>query len=200
MRRRFRKLDQKLDQKLDKVKAKVAKEVLKEDKAHHSDSDSDSDAEVPNAGVSTGSNIRPNAVPDAPVPAAAAPTAVEAVPDGTTASQPPAETQSGRSTPSPAFDAPAAAGTDLSDIDSSSDEDEDEVDLNEHAFDHPSTYVDQRWIWIPRDPLGLSKELVKELHEAGVDASDEGADMNLKGIVEVTRNPPDEEWSGGHDR
>ena len=65
---------------------------------------------------------------------------------------------------------------------------------NEHVFDHPSMYMEQRWIWIPRDHLGLSKVLVEELWEAGVFASDEGAVMDKKGIVEVTRNPPDEEW------
>ena len=79
--------------------------------------------------------------------------------------------------------------------DDDDDEDyEDEIDPNEHAFDHPSTYMEQRWIWIPRDSLGLSKVLVEELREAGVFASDDGAVMDQKGIVEVTRNPPDEEW------
>jgi len=76
---------------------------------------------------------------------------------------------------------------------------EDEDDENEHAFDHPSTYVDQAWIWIPKDPLGLSEILTRDLKEAGVDASDVGANMDEKGVVEVTRNPPDEDWSGGHD-
>jgi hypothetical protein len=41
--------------------------------------------------------------------------------------------------------------------------------------------------------------LVKELHEAKVEASDVGAKMNKKGVVEVNRNPPDEAWSGGLD-
>jgi calcium permeable stress-gated cation channel len=86
--------------------------------------------------------------------------------------------------------APAEEDPDLSD---------DDDDPNEHAFDHPSTYVEQPWIWIPRDPLGLSEVLVKELKEAGVEASDTGATMDTKGLVEVERNPPDEEWTGGHD-
>ncbi|KAJ7079066.1 DUF221 family protein [Mycena belliarum] len=94
------------------------------------------------------------------------------------------------------FDPPAPAGVDLSDDDGSSDEEEAD---DEHAFDHPSTYVEQPWIWMPKDRLGLSQLLVDELHAAGVDASDVGAVMNEKGVVEVTRNPPDEEWSGGHD-
>jgi hypothetical protein len=75
------------------------------------------------------------------------------------------------------------------------DSDEDEV----HAFDHPSIYVEQSWIWIPKDHLGLSELLVKELQDAGINASDLGAEMQENGIVEVTRNPPDEEWTGGHD-
>ena len=75
--------------------------------------------------------------------------------------------------------------------------DEDEED--EHAFDHPSTYQEQPWIWIPKDVLGLSDILAKELRDAGVDASDVGAFMDEKGVVEVRRNPPDEEWAGGHD-
>lgn len=79
-------------------------------------------------------------------------------------------------------------------------ESDDEADQDEHAFDHPSTYVEQPWIWIPHDVLGLSHVLVDDLKKAGVEASDEGAMMDRKGVVEVTRNPPDEDWAGGHDR
>ncbi|KAF8637999.1 hypothetical protein AX16_010631 [Volvariella volvacea WC 439] len=79
------------------------------------------------------------------------------------------------------------------------DDSDDEESDDEHAFDHPSTYRDQPWVWIPQDPLGLSKLLTSELNEAGVMASDMGAIMDVKGIVEVTRNPPDKEWTGGHD-
>ncbi|KAK0463530.1 DUF221 family protein [Desarmillaria tabescens] len=79
-------------------------------------------------------------------------------------------------------------------------ESDDEADQDEHAFDHPSTYVEQPWIWIPHDVLGLSQVLVDDLKKAGVEASDEGAMMDRKGVVEVTRNPPDEDWVGGHDR
>lgn len=91
----------------------------------------------------------------------------------------------------PTFDSAAPA---MQDSDSSEEEDEDD-----HAFDHPSTYVDQAWIWIPKDTLGLSELLVKDLKDAGVEASDVGANMDEHGVVEVTRNPPDEDWSGGHD-
>ena len=72
-------------------------------------------------------------------------------------------------------------------------------DFDIHGFDHPSTYAEQPWIWIPKDVLGLSDILAKELRDAGVDASDVGAFMDEKGVVEVRRNPPDEEWAGGHD-
>lgn len=79
------------------------------------------------------------------------------------------------------------------------DEDDLDQDFDIHGFDHPSTYAAQPWVWIPKDDLGLSELLVRELREAGVDASDEGAIMDRKGNVEVERNPPDEDWEGGHD-
>ena len=79
-------------------------------------------------------------------------------------------------------------------VDDTDEESEDDV----HAFDHPSTYVDQPWIWIPTDHLGLSSLLVKELMDVGVCASDAGAEMREDGTVEVSRNPPDEKWSGGY--
>ncbi|KAF8621559.1 hypothetical protein AX15_007726 [Amanita polypyramis BW_CC] len=70
---------------------------------------------------------------------------------------------------------------------------------DEHVFDHPSIYVDRPWIWIPKDPLGLSEILIQELEGAEVSASDMGAIMDERGIVEVTRGSPDEEWGGGRD-
>lgn len=94
------------------------------------------------------------------------------------------------------FDPAAPALSRSSDSDS---DDSDEEAADEHAFDHPSTYETQKWVWIPKDPLGLSELLAKELRDAGVDASDVGAFMDEKGVVEVKRNPPDEEWTGGHD-
>ncbi|KAG8729091.1 hypothetical protein FRC11_009507 [Ceratobasidium sp. 423] len=76
---------------------------------------------------------------------------------------------------------------------------EDDSDLDDFAFDHPNTYKDAPWIWIPKDTLGISVVLLNELHAAKVEASDEGAEMDEKGIVSVNRNPPDEAWSGGLD-
>jgi calcium permeable stress-gated cation channel len=79
-------------------------------------------------------------------------------------------------------------------------EEDAEEEFEEHAFDHPSTYADQPWIWLPHDALGFSDLLAEDLRSAGVDASDLGATMDGHGTVEVNRNPPDEEWAGGHDR
>jgi hypothetical protein len=88
------------------------------------------------------------------------------------------------------------------DADTDSDSDQ---ELAEHAFDHPSTYAEARWIWLPCDELGFSKVLIDELKgtgesTAGVDASDVGATMDDKGVVECQRNPPDEDWVGGYDQ
>ena len=78
-------------------------------------------------------------------------------------------------------------------------EEEEDKDFDVHGFDHPSTYAPQPWVWVPRDPFGLSGVLVRGFRAAGVEASDEGAVMDEKGTVEVYRSPPDEDWSGGHD-
>ncbi|KIM21246.1 hypothetical protein M408DRAFT_333566 [Serendipita vermifera MAFF 305830] len=93
------------------------------------------------------------------------------------------------------IDAPAKALVD-SNVDSDV-----EDDFEEHAFDHPSTYVQQRMIWIPKweEHAELSGELVKEIEGRGVAASDLGAWFDEYGSVKVTRGPPDEDWSGGHD-
>lgn len=91
--------------------------------------------------------------------------------------------------PPPTFDPPAEALR-------GDDESEDEV-FEDHAFDHPSTYEDQPWIWIPRDEFGFSEMLVNELKEAGVDASDLGAAMDAKGMVDVSLfiAPQDERYT-----
>ncbi|KAG6898143.1 hypothetical protein C0992_004859 [Termitomyces sp. T32_za158] len=78
-------------------------------------------------------------------------------------------------------------------------DDSDEEDDDDHAFDHPSTYAEQPWIWIPADKIGFSVILKNDLTSAGVNADDLGAFMDWKGTVDVKRNPPDEEWQGGHD-
>jgi len=77
--------------------------------------------------------------------------------------------------------------------------DSEDDDIEDDAFKHPSTYKATPVIWIPRDDLGLSAHLLDELKSAGVYASDIGAFIDLKGNVDVTRNPPDQEWTGGND-
>ncbi len=93
----------------------------------------------------------------------------------------------------PTFDPPAKRQTD------GEDEEDEDKDFDVHGFDHPSTYEEQPWIWVPKDPLGISSYFVKDLRAVGVEASDEGATMDPGGTVEVQRNPPDEDWQGGHD-
>ena len=82
---------------------------------------------------------------------------------------------------------------------SSADDDEEDEDFDAHGFDHPSTYAEQPWIWVPRDELGLSEYFVNDFRAVGVEASDGGAIMDVEGDVEVNRSPPDEDWNGGHD-
>ena len=89
------------------------------------------------------------------------------------------------------IDAPAKA---LVDDDSDLDD-----DLEDNAFNHPSMWEPQRFIWLPQWEAfpALSEELVKELMESKVDASDLGAVIDNGGNVKVMRGPPDEDWSGG---
>jgi len=79
------------------------------------------------------------------------------------------------------------------------DSDSEDDDIEDNAFNHPSTYKNTPVIWIPKDDLGLSTQLLAELNAAGVYASDVGAFMDINGNVDVTRNPPDQEWIGGND-
>lgn len=78
-------------------------------------------------------------------------------------------------------------------------DDDEDKDFDVHGFDHPSAYAEQPWIWVPRDELGLSHYFVSDFRASGVEASDDGATMDVKGDVEVNRSPPDEDWIGGHD-
>jgi hypothetical protein len=94
--------------------------------------------------------------------------------------------------------APALVDRDGDGIAGESDSDE---YLEDHAFDHPSTYQTQQWIWLPKwpDHPELSKTLVDDIKAAKVDAADEGATIDDSGNVHVSRGPPDEAWDGGHD-
>lgn len=66
--------------------------------------------------------------------------------------------------------------------------------LDHHAFDHPATYEEQRTVWVPVDDHGLWKGEVEDTRAAGVEISTQGATMDAKGNVAVTRSPPDDEW------
>ncbi|RDB24859.1 Uncharacterized protein RSN1 [Hypsizygus marmoreus] len=183
IRKRIKKTTKRLDDKLDDLKARV-----KGDDARDSDSHTENihdEKQNSNVKVSTGTP---------PAPLEGIPELFRSRSGGSqTSKKSKGSKTSTKAVDVPVFDPAAPAGVDLSD---DSDE-EDDSDI--HAFDHPSTYVEQSWIWLPRDPLGLSQVLANDLKAVGVDASDVGAAMDEKGIVEVTRNPPDEEWSGGHD-
>ncbi|GAA5981751.1 hypothetical protein JCM10908_004590 [Rhodotorula pacifica] len=66
--------------------------------------------------------------------------------------------------------------------------------LDKNAFDHPATYQDYDTVWIPQDPAGLYRDEVEATQAAGVDVSCEGATMNEKGKVDISRAPPGEDW------
>ncbi|KAL8284083.1 hypothetical protein RQP46_005196 [Phenoliferia psychrophenolica] len=67
--------------------------------------------------------------------------------------------------------------------------------LDQHAFDHPAGYEDQRIVWIPADAHGFYKHEVEATQAAEVEVSSEGATLDLKGHVDVTRSPPGDEWN-----
>lgn len=98
------------------------------------------------------------------------------------------------------IDAPAPALIDR-DGDGKLEESDTDEFLEDHAFDHPSTYQDQRWIWIPKWEAHpeLSETLVNDIKAAKVEAADVGATIDEGGNVDVSRGPPDEVWGGGHD-
>jgi calcium permeable stress-gated cation channel len=216
----------KLDKKLDTIKEKVKGELLQTDKVKEKDKDKkDKDKEKEKdakskdhnddgrSSVSSGVESRAGSThslhPSSPQAIKAdpsenvkegqlgeAPELAETPPPRPPSAASQASKKSKASSVAVKLDPPAPAAVDLSD----EEEGEDEEERDEHAFDHPSTYVEQPWIWIPKDTLGLSELLVEELRSAGVESSNSGATMDEKGIVEVSRNPPDEEWLGGHDK
>lgn len=112
----------------------------------------------------------------------------------------PSRSSSRRGLPTIAPAAPGLKETTTKDRDGDGDADsDDDLDFDENGFKHPSMYTNQPWIWLPKDEVGVSDRLVAEFRSAGVEASDVGAFMDMKGNVEVQRNPPDEDWAGGHD-
>lgn len=65
-------------------------------------------------------------------------------------------------------------------------DDEGDEEVDEHAFDHPSTYKPAPIIWVPKDSLGLSEGFLVDLKEAGIEASELGASMNEHARVKVS--------------
>ncbi|ODO06502.1 hypothetical protein L198_01735 [Cryptococcus wingfieldii CBS 7118] len=61
------------------------------------------------------------------------------------------------------------------------------------AFFHPATKNPQMVIWLPEDELGLSKAEVEANMRAGVKSSLEGAWLNEKGSVQISKPPPDDQ-------
>jgi hypothetical protein len=59
-------------------------------------------------------------------------------------------------------------------------------------FRHPATAEDQRIIWLPKDQLGLVNEIEQDLESHDILSSAEGAEMNEKGLVEVTLAAPED--------
>jgi hypothetical protein len=58
-------------------------------------------------------------------------------------------------------------------------------------FRHPATVEEQRVIWLPKDPLGLVKEIERDLDSHDILHSTECAKMDAKGGVDVTLVPED---------
>lgn len=62
------------------------------------------------------------------------------------------------------------------------------AELDPRAFDHPSTYDDLNPVWVPNDSFGMGNAAIRDLRAAGIDATDEGAEMDDKGGVHITRS------------
>jgi hypothetical protein len=58
-------------------------------------------------------------------------------------------------------------------------------------FRHPATVEEQRVIWLPKDPLGLVKEIERDLDSHDILHSTECAQMDAKGGVDVNLVPED---------
>ncbi|GAA5875622.1 hypothetical protein JCM1840_003281 [Sporobolomyces johnsonii] len=69
-----------------------------------------------------------------------------------------------------------------------------EEHLDKNAFNHPATYEGYPIVWVPEDQHGFYEKEVEDTRAAGVDVSAEGATMNAKGKVNISRAPPGEEW------
>ncbi|GAA5918190.1 hypothetical protein JCM1841_005294 [Sporobolomyces salmonicolor] len=69
-----------------------------------------------------------------------------------------------------------------------------EEHLDKNAFNHPATYEGYPAVWVPEDQHAFYEKELDDTRAAGVDISAEGATMNAKGKVDISRAPPGEEW------
>ena len=62
-------------------------------------------------------------------------------------------------------------------------------------FNHPATAHAPPVIWLPRDALGLGMAESEEaaMRRRGIEATSEGARMDVNGRVDVSSAPPDEQ-------
>jgi len=59
-------------------------------------------------------------------------------------------------------------------------------------FSHPAAVEEQRIIWLPKDQLGLVREIERGLDSHDILHSTEGTEMDSKGHVNVTMAPPED--------
>lgn len=59
-------------------------------------------------------------------------------------------------------------------------------------FSHPAAIEEQRFIWLPNDPLGLVHEIEQELTSQHILYSTEGAEIDSQGNVNVSLASPEE--------
>lgn len=68
------------------------------------------------------------------------------------------------------------------------DEPTDEADIK-HAYDFPAVSAELPTIWLPKDPYGISSHLIEDL-SCVIGASDENAQIDENGNIQITGNPP----------
>lgn len=65
-----------------------------------------------------------------------------------------------------------------------------EARSGDNAFKEPPAYEAAPVVWLARDHLGIGAAEVEDMQAKGVQASLQGAEMNEKGKVDVSRSPP----------
>ena len=66
-----------------------------------------------------------------------------------------------------------------------------DVEYLKMAYTDDSVHDAEPVIWIARDPMGISTQLIKDATSAGVDVRDEGAGFDEKSRCVFLDNPPD---------